>query len=145
MDRGLSEFELIDRLRRQAATTGALVTGLGDDASVTQDPGPTATSVDAVVEGVHFRREWSDPALIAHKAVGAALSDLAAMAAEVGEVWLTTAERVRLNFGYRITKENGELTLEAETHHVCMSLDEKIKRLPSELVRLVGPYLRPGA
>ena len=73
MDRGLSEFELIDRLRRQAATTGTLVTGLGDDASVTQDPGPTATSVDAVVEGVHFRREWSDPALIASKAVGAKL------------------------------------------------------------------------
>ena len=89
MDRGLSEFELIDRLRRQSSATGPLVTGLGDDASVTVHPGPTATSVDAVVEGVHFRRQWSDPTRIARKAVAVALSDLAAMAADPGEIYVT--------------------------------------------------------
>ena len=89
MDRRLSEFELIDRLRRQAPAGGALVTGLGDDASVTVHRGPTATSVDAVVEGVHFDREWSGPGRIARKAVAAALSDLAAMAADPGEVYVT--------------------------------------------------------
>jgi thiamine-monophosphate kinase len=45
--------------------------------------------VDAVVEGVHFRRAWSSPAQIAARAVGAALSDLAAMAADPGEIYVT--------------------------------------------------------
>ncbi len=92
MDRGLSEFELINRLRRRlpAATGGGpLSHGIGDDASVTLHPGPTATSVDAVVEGVHFRREWSTAAQVAGKAVATALSDLAAMAADPGEVYVT--------------------------------------------------------
>lgn len=89
MDRGFSEFDLIDRLRRQASAVGPVLTGIGDDASVTAHPGQTATSVDAVVEGVHFRREWSSPAEIAAKAVAVALSDIAAMAADRGEVYVT--------------------------------------------------------
>jgi len=61
------------------------------------------------------------------------------------EVWVTTAERVRLNFAYRITNAADELVLEAETHHVCMSLDEKMKRLPPEFTALVQPHLRTAA
>lgn len=60
------------------------------------------------------------------------------------EVWLTTAERLRLNFGYRITNQANGLVLEAETFHVCMSLDEKMKRLPEELIAAVKPHLRPA-
>jgi len=58
------------------------------------------------------------------------------------EVWLTTAERVRLNFGYRIVNQSSVLILNAETHHVCMSLEEKMKRLPDALVTAVKPHLR---
>jgi acyl-CoA thioester hydrolase len=58
------------------------------------------------------------------------------------EVWITTAERVRLNFGYRITNQAGELVLEGETLHVCMSLEEKMKRLPEKFVAAVKPHLR---
>ncbi|MFO1511744.1 MAG: acyl-CoA thioesterase [Verrucomicrobiota bacterium] len=57
------------------------------------------------------------------------------------EVWVTAAEKVRLNFAYRITKQAGELTLEGETLHVCMSLEEKMKRLPEELVSALKPHL----
>ena len=46
-------------------------------------------SVDAVVEGVHFDRAFAGPRLIAHKALATALSDLAAMAADPGEVYVT--------------------------------------------------------
>ena len=49
------------------------------------------------------------------------------------EVWPTTAERVRLNFSHRITDQAGKLILEAETNHVCASMNEKPKRLPEEL------------
>jgi acyl-CoA thioester hydrolase len=59
------------------------------------------------------------------------------------EVWVTAAEKVRLNFAYRITRQSGELVLEAETLHVCMNLGEKLKRLPEELVARLKPHLRP--
>lgn len=58
------------------------------------------------------------------------------------EVRVTTAERVRLNFAYRVTNQSGALVLEAETLHVCMNLEEKMKRLPEEFVVLVKPHLR---
>lgn len=56
------------------------------------------------------------------------------------EAWLTSLERIRLNFAYRIL--NGQnLLLEAETFHVCTGLDEKPKRLPEELCSLLKAYL----
>ena len=58
------------------------------------------------------------------------------------EVWPTAVERIRLDFGSRISNESGGLILEAETRHVCTGLDEKPKRLPEELVKLLLPLLR---
>jgi thiamine-monophosphate kinase len=48
------------------------------------------TSVDAMVEGVHFRLEagWATPTEVGHRAMAGALSDLAAMGAEAGEAYL---------------------------------------------------------
>lgn len=60
------------------------------------------------------------------------------------EVWVTTAERVRLNFAYRITNQSGAVVLEGETLHVCMNLEEKMKRLPDEFVAAIKPHLRPA-
>jgi acyl-CoA thioesterase FadM len=57
------------------------------------------------------------------------------------ETWLTAAEKVRLNFACRIVNESGVLILEAETRHVCIGLDEKLKRLPEELSALLQPCL----
>ena len=70
--------------RRRAA--GRL--GTGDDAAVTVPGGATATSVDALVEGVHFRRAVDSPRQIGHKALATALSDLAAMGAAPGEAYV---------------------------------------------------------
>lgn len=58
------------------------------------------------------------------------------------EVWPTDAERVRLNFAYRVTNQNDALILKGETFHACTSLEEKTKRLPEELVAALLPYLR---
>lgn len=52
-------------------------------------------------------------------------------------VWPSKVERVRLNFGYRITEAAGKLVLEAETFHVCAGLNEKPKRLPESLLKLL--------
>lgn len=65
-----------------------IVAGSGDDASVTVPAGATATSVDLAIEGVHFRRSTSTPRAIGHKALAAALSDLAAMGAVAGEAYV---------------------------------------------------------
>jgi thiamine-monophosphate kinase len=60
----------------------------GDDAAITVPPGATATSVDAMVEGVHFRRDAAPLSSIGRKALTTALSDLAAMGAAPGEAYV---------------------------------------------------------
>jgi thiamine-monophosphate kinase len=85
----VGEFDLLARLReRLSPPAGHLLLGAGDDAAISVPEGATATSVDALVDGVHFRREWTPPAAIGHKAVAAALSDLAAMGAAPGEAYV---------------------------------------------------------
>ena len=87
------EHELIARLR--ALTEGAggpgrpaqVAVASGDDAAVTSVSGAIVTSVDAAVEGVHFRLETTTPRLAGRKALSTALSDLAAMGAEPGEAY----------------------------------------------------------
>lgn len=79
------EFELIDRLRERLGPSGIPV-GPGDDAAVLPpSPGPVV-SVDTSVEGMHFPLDWDDPAGIARRALAVALSDLAAMGADPGQV-----------------------------------------------------------
>ena len=58
----MGEFELLARIRERLPAAGPRVRlGSGDDAAVTVPGGATATSVDALVEGVHFRRELAQP------------------------------------------------------------------------------------
>lgn len=58
-------------------------------------------------------------------------------------VWITVAERVRLNFGYRMVNQAQSVILEAETFHVCTGRDgKKPKRLPAVLVAVLNPGLR---
>ena len=57
------------------------------------------------------------------------------------EIRPTTAEKVRLNFAHRITNQDGVLILEAETQHVCTSLDGKLQRLPADLIQLLQPHI----
>jgi len=67
-----------------------VVRRLGDDAAVVRAGGRYAvTSVDTVVDGVHFRVGQLSPEEIGHRALGSALSDIAAMGARPGEAYLT--------------------------------------------------------
>lgn len=83
----MDEFERIAHLRARFAPRPELATsllvGIGDDAAVLAKPdGNLALSVDAAVEGVHFRPEFADWAVLGGRAFVAALSDLAAMGAQ---------------------------------------------------------------
>ena len=74
------EFDII---RSLVERWGAAAVGIGDDAALLHVPrGETlVASVDANVETIHFRRDWLTPEEIGYRAITAALSDLAAMAA----------------------------------------------------------------
>ncbi|HEY3774159.1 MAG TPA: thiamine-phosphate kinase [Solirubrobacteraceae bacterium] len=92
----MRELELIDgierALRAQEPAHPAhprVARGPGDDASVVRAGGPwSVTSVDSLVDGVHFRLGELTPNEIGHRALASALSDLAAMAAHPGEAYL---------------------------------------------------------
>ena len=80
------ERTLIERIRVRAgsAPPAPLITvGIGDDASVMAMPRGEVlvSSVDALVEDVHFRLDWSTPHSVGRKAIAVSLSDLAAMGA----------------------------------------------------------------
>lgn len=85
----MGEFELLARVReRIPAPAGRVRLGSGDDAAVTVPGGATATSIDALVEGVHFSLETATLRQVGAKALATALSDLAAMGAEPGEAYV---------------------------------------------------------
>jgi thiamine-monophosphate kinase len=66
---------------------GRMLRGIGDDAAVVRARGYCVTSVDTMVDGVHFRTGELSPREIGHRALAGALSDLAAMGADPGEAY----------------------------------------------------------
>lgn len=112
----MGEFELLARLRERLPAAGNRVRiGSGDDAAVTVPGGATATSVDALVEGVHFRRDTASLTQIGRKALATALSDLAAMGAEPGEAYVVVGVPPDLDEDGCIELFDGIVALAAET------------------------------
>ena len=84
----MGELELIAAIETALADRGGrLVRWTGDDAAVTRARPYAVTSIDALVDGVHFRRDTHGLRDIGWKALATALSDLAAMGAEAGEAY----------------------------------------------------------
>ncbi len=87
----MSELDLIAAFERlMQPRSGRVIRWVGDDAAVVRSRPLAVTSVDVMVEGVHLR---IDPprrtaADAGHRALAAALSDLAAMGAEPGEAYV---------------------------------------------------------
>jgi thiamine-monophosphate kinase len=86
----MNEFDLLARIRERVGRTGDhVLVGSGDDAAVVRPGGAVSvTSVDAFVEGVHFRLATTSMRDLGHKCMAASLSDIAAMGARPGEAYL---------------------------------------------------------
>ncbi len=86
----MGELELIAAIETALADrSGRLVRWTGDDAAVTRARPFAVTSIDTLVDGVHFRRATHGLRDIGWKALATALSDLAAMGADVGEAYVS--------------------------------------------------------
>jgi thiamine-monophosphate kinase len=85
----VAERQLIEAIQAAIADrSGRVVRWSGDDAAVVRARPLAVTSIDTVVDGVHFTLATHSAADVGWKALATALSDLAAMGAEAGEAYV---------------------------------------------------------
>lgn len=78
----LGEFTVIERLVAGRRQPEAVALGPGDDAAVLATPdGRTVVSTDMLVEGRHFRLDWSTPFQVGRKSIAQNAADIEAMGA----------------------------------------------------------------
>lgn len=82
--RDLGEFAVIARIAGGRRQPAGVSVGPGDDAAVIAVPGgQVVVSTDMLVEGSHFRLDWSTPAEVGRKAIAQNAADIEAMGARV--------------------------------------------------------------
>lgn len=87
----VDEFSLIAALREALPPAPErVIVGSGDDAAVVRAEGVAVTSIDQMVDGVHFRLrgDHTTPFDAGWRALAGALSDLAAMGVDAGDVYV---------------------------------------------------------
>ncbi len=149
MDREpVGEFELIariaERLRGELPEDDRVVLGIGDDAAVMLCEGAAVVSVDAVVDGVHFRRDTAPLRSVGWKALAATLSDLAAMGAAPRYALVVLGVPEDLDAGRALELYEGLAAVARETGTALVGGD--VTRAPALLltVTALGEVASPG-
>ncbi|MFD0890669.1 thiamine-monophosphate kinase, partial [Streptosporangium algeriense] len=79
----LGEFGVVARIAERLPQGGTVLLGPGDDAAMVRSPdGRVVVTTDLLIEGRHFRRDWSSGYDIGRKAAAQNLSDIVAMGAD---------------------------------------------------------------
>ncbi|MFQ6395073.1 thiamine-monophosphate kinase [Nocardia sp. KC 131] len=80
--RELGEFALIERINAGRVQARGVLLGPGDDAALVAAPdGRVVVTTDMLVQGRHFRLDWSSPHDIGRKAIAQNAADVVAMGA----------------------------------------------------------------
>lgn len=149
----MNELELIDAflspfgLTRDARRAGAgVLSGPGDDCAVVRPARgrQLVLKVDEVVEDVHFQPRWFTPEDVGHKALAAALSDLAAAGARPR--WFLCALGVRRDADpVRVAREIGRGMAALARRHRCVLVGGNVTRAAawSISVTAIGEAERP--
>jgi thiamine-monophosphate kinase len=112
----VSELDLIAAIQAAVSDrSGRLVRWTGDDAAVTRARPFAVTSIDTLVDGVHFERGTHSARDIGWKALATALSDLAAMGAEAGEAYVSVVLPEGFVDALELVKGMEELAAECRT------------------------------
>ena len=78
----IGEFALIAAIERRISRSPGVIIGIGDDAAVLRAAdGRVVAATDMLIEGRHFRSDWSSARDIGRKAAARNLADIAAMGA----------------------------------------------------------------
>jgi thiamine-monophosphate kinase len=124
-----SEFDLIAAINERLPTKGEWVrVPSGDDAAVVEPGRASAISVDAVVNGVHFRLQDFGAPAVGRKALAAGLSDLAAMGALPGEAYVVVAAPPELGDDSLLGIADG-LAAMAKRHRVTVAGGDLVSSL----------------
>ncbi len=152
---GAGELELIAAIAARLPAGGPRVlAGVGDDAAVVHARPISLTSVDAIVEGVHFQLgEGSlSHADVGFKGLASALSDLAAMGVQPGEAYLVLGAPSGLTQAQALSVIDGVLELASEAGVSVLGGDVVRSPALSLCVTVVGwtdsaesPVYRSGA
>jgi thiamine-monophosphate kinase len=116
---GFGEFSLIRKITADLAPGADVVVGPGDDGAVLALQPPLVTSLDVLVEGVHFRRDWSPARDVGRKAVAVNVSDLEAMGARATALLVGFSAPPSLELSWALDFAAG-LTEEAATAGVSL-------------------------
>lgn len=97
LSNSLEEFSLIARLVAKLPRSQRTILGPGDDCAILA-PSRVAevVTMDSMVEGVHFRVEWTTPEALGARALAVNLSDIAAMGGTPAACVVNLAIRPRL-------------------------------------------------
>lgn len=77
----LGEFGLIDRVLANSPSGPGVHVGPGDDAAVTAVDSELVSTIDVLIEGVHFKTQWSPAEAIGQKSIAVNIADVEAMGA----------------------------------------------------------------